>query len=576
MAANSAQVHGNRIVAVWSFAPADAPASFDVTIAEQGDDGQRPATTSEPIRLERRDGATVDWVATVTLAQPVEDRTLILRASGGAAIEVGEVLRGQGTRSTADPIGALIELHDLLDQQPDQGRAILTRLMPSADPDELRAAIDGELGAAIEARETRTTWPLTFIGKPKIDDARLAAFLKAYPHLMLNRAQVEDQRFQTKEDWQRYVTASGAVAWQLGGEVEPPLSEDLTDPAREMTYEVRAGEVVDDSISVALFADNGNGLHASRAIAQQIVDSGLPYAFHLGDVYYGGTEDEFANYFDGPLAPMLARTELLMITGNHEMFARGEHFNRMIRRKHDAHRARQRQTAESFRLCGTGFQIIGLDTMFVGWQANQVRVHDYADEERLALLRGWLRERPDDLTILLTTNEAWDKGSKHPTRLYNSLRGTIAGNVDLWLWGNVHYAALYDLWPFADTGSPLRRMVTSCIGHGGYPFYTESVVAGLPGGLACRWLETRSRFWPDPALRPDVGLNGWCRMTLTRQAGAWEILLTYIDWIGRERLRARLGRKDGGGVYFKSVEESEIVAAGAAPTWHARPLGSFP
>jgi len=576
MATTSARVDGNKIIAVWSFAPAAAPASFDVTITEECDDGQRPATTSEPIRLERRESATVDWVATITLSKAVDDRTLIVRASEGAAIEIGEVTRSQGTRSTADPVDELIDLRNLLAQQPDHGRAILARLMPSANPDELRAAVDDEIELAIEARKTRTTWPFTFISEPKVDDAKLAAFARAYKVVKPEKAQVEDQLFQTKEDWQRYVTAGGAVSWQLGGDVDRPLSKDLKNRAQDMTYEVRDAEVVDGSISVALFADVGNGLYASRAIAKQIVDSGLPYAFHLGDVYYGGSKKEFAKYFDEPLSPMFDRTELFMITGNHEMFARGEHFNKMICRKHDDHPARQRQKAESFRLRGPGFQIIGLDTMFVGWNSGHVRVHDYADEDRLALLRGWLRERPGDLTILLTTNEAWDKGSKQPTRLYDSLRGTISGNVDLWFWGNVHYAALYDMWPFADTGSPLRRMVTSCIGHGGYPFYTESVVAGLPGGLMCRWLETKSRFWPDTSLRPDLGLNGWCCLKLTRESGAWEILLTYIDWVGRARLRARLGRKDGGGIYFKSVEESEIATVGAEPTWHSRPLGSFP
>src|SRR5258705_12211557 len=137
---------------------------------------------------------------------------------------------------------------------------------------------------------------------------------------------------------------------------------------------------------------------------------------------------------------MLDRTELFMITGNHEMFARGEFFQRMIQRKHADHPARQRQRGETFRLRGDGFQIIGLDTMFVGWSAGQMRLHDYADDDLRNRLDGWLSERPDDLTVLLTTNEPWDRslsklsGRPPPTRLYNSLRDVIAGRVDLWIW----------------------------------------------------------------------------------------------------------------------------------------------
>jgi hypothetical protein len=259
---------------------------------------------------------------------------------------------------------------------------------------------------------------------------------------------------------------------------------------------------------------------------------------------------------------------LFMMTGNHEMFARGEWFNDMIRRKRADHSQRQRQRAETFRLRGPGFQIIGLDTMFVGWKSGRMRLHDFVDSDLLRLLDRWLSERPDDLTVLLTTNEPWDRGSRELTRLYRSLRSTIAGRVDLWFWGNMHYAALFEPWAFADAGSPTRRVVGSCIGHGGYPFYTESKVGPLPPGLACRWLETKWRFWPESAIRPDVGLNGWCRMKLTRDKDRWNIGLTYVDWVGRDRLHADLVRKDGDSIQFESAHQSELLAVGAEPAWH--------
>jgi hypothetical protein len=41
-----------------------------------------------------------------------------------------------------------------------------------------------------------------------------------------------------------------------------------------------------------------------------------------------------------------------------------------------------------------------------------MRFHDHADDALLRLLDRWLSERPDDLTVLLTTNEAWNLGSK--------------------------------------------------------------------------------------------------------------------------------------------------------------------
>ncbi len=576
----TAKVEDNTIVATWPFSA--APSELTVTITELGAGGERAVTTLRPIALSRRSTPTADeWIATIELPSSAEDRAFCLRTSTGHTLDVGtpDPNTKRAPVATRDAFDRLVELQAFLDQQPDGGRELLKNLLPSADPDQLRADIDAEIEGV--PPDARPIWPISIFTKPSVDRNALEQFCAAAGIAKLSVDEVRSTDYQTKEDWKNYATAKGAAWFHVaGGPVDRPLSEEHSLTPNDMTHPVRPGEETNNSISMALFADNGNGLYASRAISQQIASSGLPYAFHLGDVYYGGTESEMSRLFEAPLAPMFDRTELFMITGNHEMYASGTHFKRLITRKAADHPARQRQRAESFRLVGDGFQIIGLDTMFVGWKGGRVRKHDYADAERLALIRGWLHERPNDLNILLTTNHAWDTGDKDTTKLYESLRGTIAGYVDLWFWGNVHYAALFDLWPFNDTGSPTRRMVTSCIGHGGYPFYTQESSPGtLPAPLQCRWLETKSRFYPDQRLRSDVGLNGWCKMTLTREADGWTILLTYIDWLGRERCRARLGRKrDGnqvGSIYFKSVEESEYASTSAPPTWHARPLGSF-
>ena len=571
----SARIEGSTIVATWTFRSTDAPPTFSVATTEvftDAPDGtpatELPAVTSQAIQVDRRDTwqgtqAVVQWIATVSLAAPADMRGFRLRPTIGAPIAVGTPQPAPAhTRGPDNPLLEIARLRTVLDQQADRGRAILERLMPSADPDELRAQIDTAL-------DTRAVWPFVFTGG-EVDLAALDAFVAAYKLSPIDVEKAADRHFQTKEDWARYASAKGAAWFMVGGEVDPPLSAELANPTADMTYDVLPGEVKDDSLTVAMFSDNGNGLHASRGIAQQVVSSNLRYAFHLGDVYYGGTADQFHDFFAKPLEPMLDRTELFMIAGNHELFGKGTEYNEMVRAKHRDHGARQRQRAESFRLRGTGFQLIGLDTMFVGWKSGHMRLHDYADDDSLRLLDSWLSERPDDLTVLMTTNEAWDFDSANLTRLYNSLRKTIAGRVDLWFWGNVHYAALYEPWTFADSGSPRRQMITTCIGHGGYPFYTESDGGKLPSNVATRWKETKSRFWPEKRVRPDVGLNGWCRLKLARDKAAWNVGLTYVDWVGRDRLRANLVRPDGESIRFDSVEESDIAAVGAEPTWHRR------
>ncbi len=257
------------------------------------------------------------------------------------------------------------------------------RCNPRRIPSSLRAAIDAEAAKP----DDRAVWPFNnAIPRQGRRPRLLAAFVQAH---RLDPIRLEDaalQKFQTKEDWESYVFASGAIGFTWGSKVEPPIWPKLTNPAEAMTHDLRVGEFKDSTIDLALFSDNANGLHASRSIAKQVVDSRLPYAFHLGDVYYGGSPEEFKNYFEAPLAGMLDRTEFFMIAGNHEMFAKGKYFQEYLLRKALDHKDRQRQCGEMFRLRGPGFRILGIDTMFVGADSGRFRLHDYADAGVLRVL----------------------------------------------------------------------------------------------------------------------------------------------------------------------------------------------
>lgn len=576
------RVEDKTLVASWPFLAKDAPTSFAAAVVDGAGLPVRVAD-DRAMSVERREDwvgttAIVTWVVTVVLDEPPSTQ-LELRPTAGAVLQVPLAVGAQRaadapTRSATD--SAIETIRTLLVQQPDEGHAFLHALHGSDDPWELRARIEASAkrGSPV-GEEQRAFWPFHEFVKPHVDAAALAAFVSAYDLPPIDTEEAAATKFQTKEDWKNYVCADGAIQFVTGNVLLPPIWPTLSDPASALTHEVRADEFT-DGIEVALFADNGNGLYAARQVANQIVRSKLPYAFHLGDVYYGGAEAEFREYFHKPLSEMFDRTELFMLTGNHEMFALGAHYQGLIQDKQKNHEQRQRQNGEMFRLRwknpagGPGFQILGIDTMYVGWNERRLRLHDKADEAVLGVLRTWLKEHPDDLTILMTTNEPWDKGSTQLTPLYESMKATIAGRVDLWFWGNVHYAALFEPWAFPDAGSPKRQLIGSCIGHGGYPFYTQTSVGDLPQGVGCRWLEENSRFWPDSRIRPDVGANGWCRLALKRAANRWNVGLTFIDWVGRPRLRANLVREDDGSIRFEDVSESDASEVGSALTWKAK------
>jgi hypothetical protein len=443
------------------------------------------------------------------------------------------------------------ELQALLDAQPDGGEDLLRAMVPGVDSTRVRSEVE----RAIAGKEA-----FIFVSEPSIDEKQLERFNTLFQSKLaqpITGKMARDMTFQTEENWRGYVT-TGAAHFIAGGVVSKPLRHGRQNAARELTHEVRSGQDPAQSpLRMALFADFGNGLYAAREVARRIIERKLPYAFHLGDVYYDGTEKEFADYFAKPLEPLLPTTELFMVAGNHEMYSRGVPFQRYLADKARRFPAMQRQNAEMFRLRGPGFQIIGLDTMWCGWESQFYRGNaPKLDQSTKDLLESWLidKDPSDDLTILLSSNEPWTIDSDKPTQLRAELEPFIRrGLIDLWFWGNVHHCALYEGWQFKDAVEP--GFVSSCVGHAGYPFYTQKKVT-LPPRVSARWVERKHRFWPFAGVRSDVGLNGWCELGLSRDSMRWEVSLLYRDWVGRERARATIHKPRAMSARIVSAEEN--------------------
>lgn len=342
----------------------------------------------------------------------------------------------------------------------------------------------------------------------------------------------KDWRFQEGPDARRYLSR-GSILYEAGYLRLVPPRIPKADEA-EALPEPSPGKPV----SLGFFADFANGLAASWYVGRQIAtDPELSAALHLGDVYYDGTAKEYADYLEAPLRGLLGRIPLWILAGNHDLYSGGGTFHAFL----DRHRgAVQKQRGHSWRLVSEQFQIVGLDTQ---WEKNK-RIPDGSAVWELGA--KWLREgrKKGRFNILCTSAEGWDFGAKKPGKLYKDLTPLVRdeGLVDLWLWGNVHHAALYapdpDLGPFWAT----------CIGHGGYPYETLDERDAVTMCAPVAWAEYGTRYyrWRDPrtgaAVRPDMGNNGWCKVDL-RADGT--VRLRYIDWLGAPRHEAVLGRRGG-------------------------------
>jgi hypothetical protein len=278
-------------------------------------------------------------------------------------------------------------------------------------------------------------------------------------------------------------------------------------------------------IDIGLIADFGTGYYHSLAIVRQLEAWQFPYVFHLGDVYYAGRANEFKNRFERPLANVVKKSRLFGLPENHEMFSGGRFYRKYFDDLLAANPGLQQQEGSYFCIQFKHHQIIGID---VNWHARQT----FLDPKS----RDWLAARIADsngrTNILLTGSAPYGYPSKDRNELLAHLWDFVRhGKIQLWLWGDDHYCAIFERHP------TLAPFIGSCIGHGGYPGGTQE--AGQGCWTESLWVEDEPRFPAWTNLHQDAGNNGWCHAKLTADGG---VDLLYVDWLAAKRCRVTLAR----------------------------------
>lgn len=363
-----------------------------------------------------------------------------------------------------------------------------------------------------------------------------------FPGIDLQKIGIEpgETKFETKADLLGWIINSGP------GYLFPP---DLYPFHFHDNFSISQGKDFIDTIpdavpgkdlELALFGDFGTGYYHSRYIAKQLLEGKYPYAIHLGDVYYAGKQKEFDQYFIKELDPVLSNTCLFTLNSNHEMYSGSvPYFKYLLKRMNLSN---QLQRGSYFCIRNSKFQIIAIDTDYFG-----------AGRYKEQKLRDWLQTRLIEgrgsnlINILITANEPYEHDKEDTTDLLEDLRKFVLTDkgVDLWFWANVHYCALYDR-------SDQFPFIGSCIGHGGYPYYTQDTSLDHNCPVEVKFLETKSRFWKWPQMRQDVGNNGYCLMKLKHDG---KIELNYIDWMRNLRCKASLSLDSQKNLRINNVEK---------------------
>jgi len=235
---------------------------------------------------------------------------------------------------------------------------------------------------------------------------------------------------------------------------------------------------------VALISDWGLGTQAASRVLAQALALRPDVLIHLGDVYYSGTEREYAENFRKPLAAALAARRLdipvYLLCGNHDMYAGGGGFYASIDQL-NAGPARQRASWFCLRSPDETWQLLAMDTglhdrdPFDDLSGRPVQT--FLEPAELAWHQARIAEFPGR-TILLSHHPlfsafaplgpAGPDGSRPSLNqaLYGGFRQAIgSGRIAAWFWGHEHALSIYAPHLGLERGR--------CVGNGAIPVLFE-------------------------------------------------------------------------------------------------------
>lgn len=454
----------------------------------------------------------------------------------------------------------------------------LVKLKALIDVDAAHADAHKEVMAAFQLLPAELRASLADDDAPAAADlstAQLIANASDFPDIELDPG---NHKFETFADAASWAANCGAAKRDEIAEKLLHIPDPNTTSARKLFLDRTNGDLAHDfqylldgsgtprgsagPLEIALFADFGTGLPHSQHIARQIIKRMPHYAFHLGDVYYAGTQAEYERYFMAPLDGLYRTSRFFNLAGNHDRYRGNRTYYAEIDRGHQQS-VFQQQEGSYFRLVGDRYQVIGIDTNTFEparfrqqkWLANALEV---SRRDRLTTI-VLSSEHPYDYVDPLIPDTGATELYKDVAQVQVDGRAVFDldpfampsgdfGAINLWFWGNVHYAALFDhferkhRFPF----------VGSCVGHGGYPYY-RMTDKHKPDFV--KWVETAARYpriAGRPPLRPAMGNNGFCMMRLFDD----HVDLEYVDWLGKTRCTVRLDRLDSGALTIAGVQRA--------------------
>lgn len=279
---------------------------------------------------------------------------------------------------------------------------------------------------------------------------------------------------------------------------------------------------------------------AQRVLAA-IEQENLDYLFHLGDVYYAGTDASRL----GPDSKLEEQENLVYLwpdqgagrnytlNSNHEMYGAAQGYFRTALK--DSGLFDSQNNASLFALkyplaqAGQSWLVLGLDSAYFSDKENGISMYMEGAIGSNKFL-DWHKTQMKEIArlcaghvgpiMVMSHHNPCDTTTFHTNILYDQVIAAIGRAPTLWLWGHVHQCIVYDhltIHPNHPNG-PVKRSPTKgrCCGHAAVPF---GPAWGLETSLLPYVAGTHDDAFPQG--NPRV-YNGYALVTLHQDGGFTE------------------------------------------------------
>jgi hypothetical protein len=216
--------------------------------------------------------------------------------------------------------------------------------------------------------------------------------------------------------------------------------------------------------TIALVGDWGTGSDRAKDLLRQVARKHPDGVFHLGDIYYSGTQFESqARFLDICRRVLPSNTAVYTLAGNHDMYSGGAGYYWLV-----DHLGQQ---ASYFCLRNDAWQFLAMDTGYNDFNPFTVSTHvtSLTDTEA-AWHRDKIRQAGGRKTVLLSHHQLFSAYEPIGGEAVNqNLLGTfqdLLGEVAIWFWGHEHRLDIYAPYLGLQRGR--------CIGSSAIPVFVEN------------------------------------------------------------------------------------------------------